>query len=449
VTNQQYTTFKDRLLAQFQTAEARMNGARESNGPSGSPARVQFHQLRRAALKQFDLLGFPTIRHEEWKYSNVAALLKEPFDLDATSTLTADDLAPLQIPNLTGNILYFVNGRYRADLSTIVSPVEQLQISSFADSVQSQPDVIGLHFARYADFQDNAFTALNTAFAGDGVFIRVPDGKTVEQPVILRFISDARQQSVVTQPRNLLVVGRNADLKIAEAYRTLGDGASFTNTVTEISVARDARVEYYKVQDETDRAWHIGTTQVSMGDQSHFNATTVTVNGGFVRNDLNITLNGHHCEAFLNGLYMPNGKQHVDNHTLVDHAMPNSYSNELYKGILDDNGTGVFNGKIYVRPDAQKTNAFQSCKNVVLSAGASMNTKPQLEIYADDVKCSHGTTTGKLNDDALFYLQTRGIPKDAARTLLMFAFAEEVISRVQIEPIREYLSGAVARKLGE
>ncbi len=431
-------SLKDRLLTQFQMAEDRLNGERES----------AVHRLRRAALGQFDRLGFPTIRHEEWKYSNVANLLNQPFDFDVTSTLTTDDLEPLQIPNLAGNVLYFVNGHYRPDLSTIVSPADRLQISSFADALQTQPDVIGLHFARYADFQDNAFIALNTAFASDGVFIRVPDGQTVEEPVILRFISDARQQNVATQPRNLLVVGRNASLKLAESYRTLGNGASFTNTVTEVSVARDARMDYYKIQDETSQAYHIGTTQVSMADHSHFHATTVTVNGGFVRNDLNITINGQHCEAFLNGLYMPNGRQHVDNHTLVDHAMPNSYSNELYKGILDDNGTGVFNGKIYVRPDAQKTNAFQSCKNVVLSPGASMNTKPQLEIYADDVKCSHGTTTGQLNEDALFYLQARGIPKDMARTLLMAAFADDVINRIQIEPIREYLSGAVMQKLG-
>jgi len=203
------------------------------------------------------------------------------------------------------------------------------------------------------------------------------------------------------------------------------------------------------VQNDTDRSYHIGTTQVQQADNSHFYSATVTLNGNFVRNDLNIVLMGQHAEAFMYGLYMPNGKQHVDNHTLVDHAMPNSYSNELYKGILDGNGTGVFNGKVYVRPDAQKTNAYQSCKNVVLSSGASMNTKPQLEIYADDVKCSHGTTTGQLNDEALFYMQSRGIPKDEARTLLLYAFVQDVLSQIKIQPIREYLEGVVRQKLGE
>ena len=432
--NQQYTSFKDRLVTAFRENEERMNGE----------SKTSLHQLRRAALQTFDRLGFPTIKHEEWKYSNLNTMIKEVFDFTADSKLTVSDLDMLRIPNLEGNILYFVNGKYRADLSRIVS---QVQIKALADVIQNESETVGTHFARYADFQDNAFTALNTAFAGDGVFIRVPDGKTVEEPIMLRFITDAREKNVAAQPRNLIIVGRNAEVKLAESYRTLGENASLVNVVSEISIARDARVEYYKVQDESPRAYHIGTTQVNQSDNSHFHGTTVTISGGFVRNDLNITLDGQHCEAFLNGLYLPNGREHVDNHTLVDHAQPNSYSNELYKGILNDNSTGVFNGKIYVRPDAQKTNAFQSCKNVVLSPGASMNTKPQLEIYADDVKCSHGTTTGKLNEEALFYLQSRGIPKDQAKTLLMYAFAEEVISQIQIAPIREYLSAAVASKL--
>jgi len=236
-------------------------------------------------------------------------------------------------------------------------------------------------------------------------------------------------------------------VKVVESYRTLGDEASFTNSVTEVVVARDARVEYYKVQNDTNQSYHIGTTQVRQSDNSLFYSATVTLNGGFVRNNLNIVLDGEHCEAHMYGLYIPNGKQHIDNHTLVDHAKPNSYSNELYKGILEERATGAFNGKIYVRPDAQKTNAYQSCKNVVLSPDATMNTKPQLEIYADDVKCSHGTTTGKLNDEALFYMRSRGIPKEQAQTLLMYAFAEDVMNKIKIAPIREYLEGVVAEKL--
>lgn len=435
--NSSVTTFHDRLLAGFRLSEDRMNG--ETKSP--------LHQIRRAALKTFETLGFPTVKHEEWKYSNVASLINKAYEIDSPSTITAADLDSLQIPNLSGNILYFVNGQYRADLSRIVSPVSEVQIMSFREAITEQSEAVGAYFSRLADFQDNAFTALNTAFASDGVFIRVPDGQTVAEPIIMRFITDARQNSVAAQPRNLIIVGRNADVKVAEAYRTLGDEASFTNAVTEVVVAREARVEYYKVQNDTDQSYHIGTTQVRQADNSLFYSTTVTLNGGFVRNNLNIVLDGEHCEAHMYGLYLPNGKQHIDNHTLVDHAKPNSYSNELYKGILEERATGVFNGKIFVRPDAQKTNAYQSCKNVVRSPDATMNTKPQLEIYADDVKCSHGTTTGQLNDEALFYMRSRGIPKEQAQTLLMYAFAEDVMNKIKIAPIREYLEGVVAEKL--
>ncbi|PRY27769.1 iron-regulated ABC transporter permease protein SufD [Spirosoma oryzae] len=436
-TYESYTDFKNQLLTAFREGEERLNGE----------SKTALHQVRRQALTAFDQLGFPTIRHEEWKYSNVNSLIKQRFTIDGTSTLTADELSSLEIPNLEGNVLYFVNGHYQAEMSHIVSPADQVQIGSLADSIKADPDGVGAHFARYADYKDSAFTALNTALATDGVVIRVPANAQVEQPIILRFISDARVNNVASQPRNLILVGKNAEVTVTESFRTLGDNSSFVNIVTEISLDRDARMQYYKVQDETNQAYHIGTTQVHQTDNSHFYAATVTLNGNFVRNNLNIVLNGQYAEAFMYGLYMPNGRQHVDNHTLVDHAMPNSYSNELYKGILDDSGTGVFNGKIFVRPDAQKTNAYQSCKNVVLSPNATMNTKPQLEIYADDVKCSHGTTTGQLNDEALFYMRSRGIPKDEARTLLLYAFAQDVLSQIKIQPIRDYLEGVITAKL--
>ena len=436
-TYESYTDFKNQLLTAFREGEERLNGE----------SKTALHQVRRQALAAFDQLGFPTIRHEEWKYSNVNSLIKQRFTIDGTSTLTADELSSLEIPNLDGNVLYFVNGHYQAGMSRIVSPADQVQIGSLADSIKADPGGVGAHFATYADYKDSAFTALNTALATDGVVIRVPANAHVEQPIILRFISDARVNNVAAQPRNLILVGKNAEVTVAESFRTLGDNSSFVNIVTEISLERDARMQYYKVQDETNQAYHIGTTQVHQTDNSHFYAATVTLNGNFVRNNLNIVLNGQYAEAYMYGLYMPNGRQHVDNHTLVDHAMPNSYSNELYKGILDDSGTGVFNGKIFVRPDAQKTNAYQSCKNVVLSPNATMNTKPQLEIYADDVKCSHGTTTGQLNDEALFYMRSRGIPKDEARTLLLYAFAQDVLSQIKIQPIRDYLAGVVTAKL--
>ena len=435
----QPSNLKDKLIADFRANETQLNGV----------AKTTLHQKRRDAIDYFDKLGFPTVKHEEWKYSNVNSLIKQTFDFNTATNFDRSDVAALDIPNLEGNVLYFVNGIYQPALSVIVSPAESLKISSFSEAIKAQPEVLETYFAKYANYQNESFTALNTAFAHDGVVIEVPDNATVEQPIILRFISDARTANAASQPRNLIVVGKKAEVKIAESYRTLGQHAAFVNTVTEIIVGQNANVQHYKVQNDTQKAYHIGTTQVSQADNSHFYSVTVTINGGFVRNNLNIVLDGQHCEAFMYGLYFPNGKQHIDNHTLVDHAKPNSYSNELYKGILKDQSTGVFNGKIFVRPDAQKTNAYQSCRNVVLSDEASMNTKPQLEIYADDVKCSHGTTTGKLNDEAIFYMRSRGIPLAEAQTLLMYAFCEDVISQIKIDPIRAYLEAMIAQKLAQ
>jgi Fe-S cluster assembly protein SufD len=431
------TDLKTQLIADFKTAEGRMNGE----------AKSAVHQVRQQALERFDKLGFPTIRHEEWKYSNVKNLVNQAFEFNAVTNFSAKDLEEMPIPNLEGNILYFINGIYNSELSTIVSPDSELQILTFAEASKTQPELVEQYFNKYSDYQDNAFTALNTAFAQNGVFVHVSDNKVVAQPIILRFISDARTLNVASQPRNLIVVGKRSEVQIAEAYRSFGENASFTNAVTEFVIGEEANVHYYKVQNESDKSYHIGTTSVLQAGKSVFTANTVTANGGFVRNNLNIKIDGEYAEANMFGLYIPNGKQHIDNHTVVDHAKPNSNSNELYKGILKGKSTGVFNGKIFVRQDAQKTNAFQSCKNVLLSEDASMNTKPQLEIWADDVKCSHGTTTGQLNDDALFYMQARGISKDSARALLTLAFAQDVIDKFEIVAIKEYLQELIEEKI--
>lgn len=430
---------KAQLIADFQASENRLNGA----------SKTPFFQRKKEALRTFEALGFPTIRHEEWKYSNVKNLVSQAFDFNAPGQVTPADVEALRIPNLQGNVLYFVNGVFHPELSVVVSPESELQILNFGEAARQFPELVEQHFARYADFSDNGFTALNTAFAQHGVFLHVPNRAVVTQPVILRFIADARSQNVASQPRNLFVVGKRAEVKVAESYRTLGEGATFTNVVTEVVLGEESQFEYYKVQDESDQAYHVGTTQIHHARASHSYTVTVSLNGGFIRNNLNVTIAGERVDAHLYGLYLPSGRQHVDNHTLVDHARPNSESSELYKGILYDKSTGVFNGKIFVREDAQKTNAYQSCRNVLASDGATMNTKPQLEIYADDVKCSHGTTTGQLNEEALFYLQSRGIPKDRARALLMLAFAEDVVEKIRIPAIKDYLEGVIAAKIGE
>jgi Fe-S cluster assembly protein SufD len=428
---------KTRLITDFHARESVMNGE------AGSA----FHQKKRAALAQFDELGFPTIKNEEWKYSNVRDLISVSYNFNADSSIELADLEDLKIPVQDANIIYFVNGHYSPELSRIVSSSDQITIDSLASAYKKNPSLVNSFFNELTQDDNDAFTALNTAFTQDGIFVNVPDNQSVEHPIILRFVSDARTQNVGSQPRNIIAVGRNAQVKLAEAFRTLGNERSFTNSVTEIYVGEEANVEYYKVQNESENSYHVGTTQVRMLDRSHFYAGTVTLNGRFTRNNLNIIIDGERCEAHMYGLYFPDGTQHVDNHTVADHRKPNSESNELYKGILRDKAKGVFNGKIFVRPDAQKTNAFQSCKNIVLSTEATMNTKPQLEIFADDVKCSHGTTTGQIDEEALFYMRSRGISKPEALSLLMFAFCADVVSQIKIDSIREYLENVIADKL--
>jgi len=428
---------KTRLITDFHARESVMNGE------AGSA----FHQKKRAALAQFDKLGFPTIKNEEWKYSNVRDLISVSYNFNADSSIELADLEDLKIPVQDANIIYFVNGHYSPELSILVSSSDQITIDSLASAYKKNPSLVNSFFNELTQDDNDAFTALNTAFTQDGIFVNVPDNQSVEHPIILRFVSDARTQNVGSQPRNIIAVGRNAQVKLAEAFRTLGNERSFTNSVTEIYVGEEANVEYYKVQNESENSYHVGTTQVRMLDRSHFYAGTVTLNGRFTRNNLNIIIDGERCEAHMYGLYFPDGTQHVDNHTVADHRKPNSESNELYKGILRDKAKGVFNGKIFVRPDAQKTNAFQSCKNIVLSTEATMNTKPQLEIFADDVKCSHGTTTGQIDEEALFYMRSRGISKPEAMSLLMFAFCADVVSQIKIDSIREYLENVIADKL--
>jgi Fe-S cluster assembly protein SufD len=436
------TDFKSRLLTGFSQFEKTLNGS------TASPV----HARRRDAIEHFDRLGFPTTKHEEWKYTDVKGLLKGEFDFMpniSKASLSGSDLQALLIPGIEANILVFVNGVYQAGLSTIISPSDELVIRNLDEAFTSHAPVIEKYFAKLAAYNTNAFVALNTAFARNGTFIQVPSNMVVEKPVIIYHISDTSTGKPVAMPRNLLVAGKNSQASVAEIYLTRGEGTSFTNIVTEIVVQENGNLEHIKIQNEGSQAYNIGTTQVYQARDSKFFSVTVSLNGAIVRNDLNIVLDDQNCEANLYGLYMPTGKTHIDNHSLVDHAKPHSYSNELYKGILDGKSTGVFNGKIFVRQDAQKTNAFQSNRNILLSKDASMNTKPQLEIFADDVKCSHGATTGQLDEDMLFYLRARGIGLDKAKALLMYAFAADVINQIKIEAVRHYVENVISSRLSE
>jgi Fe-S cluster assembly protein SufD len=429
----------DKFSAQFAAIQKNLNGKGES----------PFNKVRSDAMTHFERQGFPTPKHEEWKYSNLKKALKIDYNFHVQSSLSEEEIKSVPLSNLHGHVLYFVNGVYQEAYSDIVSPTDKLKIMTFKEAQEKIPELLEAHFSKHVNSEVEAFSALNTALANDGVVVYIADNQTLEEPIIMRMLGDVTTEDVGAIVRNLIIVGKNAEVKVAETYRTIGDKASFTNAVTEIHVGEDARVDYYKVQNENDLSTHVGTTQVHQLDRSYFYAATFTINGGFVRNNLNIILDGEHIETFMYGLYIPNERQHVDNHSVVDHRKPNSVSNELYKGILMDHSTGVFNGKIFVREDAQKTNAYQNCRNVIVSKDATMNTKPQLEIWADDVKCSHGATTGQLNDEAIFYMQSRGIPREEAIRLQLRAFAEDVVSKIKIDTIHEYLEGMIIEKLGE
>ncbi|HMS33961.1 MAG TPA: Fe-S cluster assembly protein SufD [Ignavibacteria bacterium] len=431
---------KIKLLQDFMEIETSLNGESKSS----------FHKIRQDAIVTFEKLGFPVKKLEEWKYTNINPILKHEFKTTvpfSVTNISKEDIKEFLVEEKNTNILVFVNGQFSNILSHIVTKNDNVYIGNFIEGRVKFGEVIDKHFSKYADYRNQSLTALNTAFAKDGAFIFAGKGEEVKEPVHILYISDSREDSYLCQPRNLFVAEENANLKIAEEYYSIGEKHSFTNVVTEIYCGANSNLERYKIQNEGDNAYNINTANVMQEKDSRFSDTTVSWGGAITRNNLCALFNGTNTECHFYGLYLLNGKQHVDNHTLADHAMPNCYSNELYKGIIDDKATGVFNGKIMVREDAQKTNAYQSNGNILLSADATVYSKPQLEIFADDVKCSHGATTGQLNEDEMFYLQARGIGKEEARVLLLNAFAGDVIDSVKIDSLREKLERTLSEKL--
>ncbi|MES2387621.1 MAG: Fe-S cluster assembly protein SufD [Bacteroidota bacterium] len=417
------------LAERFRAFEEALGGA------AGSP----INTLRRKAMDSFLRLGFPTTRHEDWKYTNVSSLVNGQINLGTvtgSSAIAPEDIRKVHFEGLEANIMVFINGRFAPHSSTILTPVFEMEILSFESAEDKRIDAFYDNFGKYADFDKDAFTALNTAFAAQGTFIHVPEGKIVELPVVLHFINDCSQDTVMSQPRNLFVVGKGSSLKVIETYSTIGGNAGFTNTVTEIVVAEGASVEYVKTNDEGQAAGHVGNTHIFLNADSKATTSTISYGGAVTRNNLRFTLSGDRAEARMYGLFIGKGKSLIDNHTVADHQAPATFSDELYKGLMADKSTGVFNGQILVRRAAQQTNAFQSNRNILLSDDASINTKPQLEIFADDVKCSHGATTGTLDEEPLFYLRARGLSEDDARQLLLHAFITEVPEKISIEQVR-------------
>ena len=403
---------------------------------------------RQAAIDRFLALGFPTTRDEEWKYTNVAPIAKTAFEQAGTveTRVTNEDIGDYLL-DATFCRLVFVNGRYSAELSSAAALPDGVKVCSLADAMQTEQTLVETHLAKYADYENQAFTPLNTAFMQDGTFVFVPRGVIVRTPIHLLFVSSANGRAIISHPRNLIVCEANSQVSVIESYAGLDSGKYFTNTVTEFVAGENAVIDHYKVEQESDDAYHVTTRQIYQERDSNVSSHTVTYSGGLIRNDVNTVLDGEGCNCMLNGLYVLRGSQHADHHLRVDHAKPHCNSWEYYKGILSDQSRGVFTGRIIVREDAQKTDAKQSNMNLLLSPDALVDTKPQLEILADDVKCTHGATIGQIDEDAIFYLRSRGIREEAARSLLTYAFAGESLGQVRIEPLRERLLDLLSTRL--
>ncbi|MFY7787188.1 MAG: Fe-S cluster assembly protein SufD [Thermoflexibacteraceae bacterium] len=429
------TPLVDAVATQFAAFENKLNGKKQQ----------PLHTLRQEALQTFRQFGFPTTKHEEWKYTNLKRIVEKVYEQPtATTTNIANHLLPLE--GLQSNVLVFVNGQYQAALSKI-TPQAQLTILPLAEALQTHSELINKHLGKYATNSKDAFVAMNTAFVEQGVFIHVAAKTVIETPIYIQHLTDTTNQNVLVQPRLLVLAEKFSEFTIVEKFRGFGQKSALNNVVREMVVEDNAHVNHYILQNELPTVSHINHTVVQQASNSLYNNVTVSLNGEIIRNSLDIVIAGQNCESHLLGLYAPTGNTHIDNHTLVDHQQPNSYSNEMYKGLMDGKSVAVFNGKIYVRPHAQKTNAFQSNKNILLSETASVNTKPQLEIWADDVKCSHGCTTGALDEEPMFYLRSRGVPEKQARALLMFAFVEDILDKIQVPALREHIENLMAERL--
>lgn len=404
---------------------------------------------RAQAFEQFSALGFPTTKNEEWKYLNLNGVLAKDYQLNApfNQQSVADLLQKNIITNFKANRLVFVNGIYSAQHSTILEQNGDVIICSMVEAQQKHADLFDAHFGKYANTNQTSLNALNQALFTDGLFVYAPAGKTSQYPLSVIFVTDSGEAAVMAQPRNLVVLQENASLTLIESYYHTGEKSAFTNVVNEVYVGAYAQLEHYKLQREKGEAYQNNFTQIFQEKNTQINHVTLTLNGEIVRNNLHFYMNGENANSLLYGLYIPRENQLVDNHTRVDHAKPNCMSDEKYKGILKDKAVGVFNGKIVVHEDAQKTNAYQRNQNILLSDEATINTKPQLEIFADDVKCTHGATIGQLDEEPMFYLRSRGIPEAAAKKMLLNAFADDIAEKIKIPQLVALLEAQIDQKI--
>ena len=413
-----------------------------------SPTVPWLELVRSSALERFEQLGFPPVQNEEWKYTNLATLAKQSFVPSSRGETLSIDTTGFVYPETAAAHLVVVNGFLSEELSVktgLESVVAIDLLGAVADARYNK--IARSYLARNAGYHDSGLAALNTAFVQSGLFLFIPKGIKVETPIQVTFLTDADNADKATFPRLLVVAEENSSATVIESFVSTREQQYFTNAIAEIVVKDGARLEHYRMQRESREAFHVSLTSAELGRGSSYDTTSINMGARLARHDISVVMDHEGAECWVDGLYLVGANQHTDTHSVIDHKQPHCNSHQLYKGILDDNGRAVFNGKIFVREGAQKTDAMQTNKNLLLSPQARVDTKPQLEIYADDVKCAHGAAVGQIDEEELFYLQARGLNPELGRNLLTYGFAEEVIGKIKIDSIREQLDKAVLHQL--
>ena len=428
---------KEKLLSSFMAFEEQID------------VHSELHDVRTTAIKNFEDKGFPTKKDEAWKYTSLNAILKNDFTVfpKEENNIQYSDVKKYFLHEIDTYKVVFIDGIFSSHLSSTTHDGIDVCLMASALSRPKYKMVIDAYFNQIAN-KDDSLTSLNTAFANEGAYINIPKSKVADKPIEIMYFSTGNEAALLVQPRNLVIVGENSHVQIIERHQSLNENPVLTNSVTEIFAKKRAIVDYYKIQNDTLEANLIDNTYVSQQKESHVSVHTFSFGGNLTRNNLNFYHFGERLTSTLNGITIIGEKQHVDHYTLVKHSAPNCESFQDYKGIYSGSSTGVFNGKVYVEKEAQKTNAFQKSNNILLSDKATINAKPQLEIFADDVKCSHGCTVGQLDETALFYMQQRGIPKKEAKALLMYAFSNAVIENIKIPELKQRVTKIIATKLG-
>ena len=428
---------KEKLLSSFMAFEERID------------VNTDLHNVRTEALKNFENKGFPTKKDEAWKYTSLNAVLKNDFSVfpKQDNAINYPDVKKFFLHQIDTYKLVFIDGIFSSFLSSTTHDGIDVCLMSSALTKPKYKEIIDTYFNKIANL-DDSLTSLNTAFANEGAFINIPKGKVADKPIEIMYLSTGNEAALMVQPRNLIIVGENAQVQIIERHQSLNSNPVLTNSVTEIFAQERSITDYYKIQNDVQTANLVDNTYIAQKGHSNASVHTFSFGGNITRNNLNFYHQGERIDSTLKGITIIGDKQHVDHYTLVRHATPNCESHQNYKSIFDGSSTGVFNGKIYVEKEAQKTDAFQQNNNILISEKATINAKPQLEIFADDVKCSHGCTVGQLDESAMFYMQSRGIPKKEAKALLMYAFSNEVIESIRIPELKDRITKLIASKLG-